>query len=61
MKFFRYNNDSGALELNDEGILVVAEYKALLNPERNKTKTDKTGHLKERAFREYTYIYLALD
>lgn len=61
MKFFRYNNENGVLELNNEGILLIPEYKILLDVSRNKSKTDKTGHLKERAFREFTYIYLALD
>lgn len=61
MKFFNFNKDIGDLEIQAEEIFLVSEFKALLKDERNKSKTDKTGHLKERAFREFTYIYLFLD
>lgn len=61
MKFFNFNKDIGDLEIQAEEIFLVSEFKALLKDERNKSKTDKTGHLKERAFRELTYIYLFLD
>lgn len=61
MKFFKYDSESGGLILNDEGILVISEYRALMNLDRNKSKTDKTGTSREKAFREFIYIYLALD
>ena len=61
MNFFTYNNANGNVELNNPDILLVREFKSLLDDERNKCKEDKTGKLHLRAFREFTYIYLALD
>lgn len=61
MKFFKYDNDIGDITLNDEQILTIKEFKVLLDENRNKTKNDKTGHLKERAFKEFTYLYLFID
>ena len=53
MKFFKYDNDNGYVVLNDEGILLVSEFKALMEPGRNKSADDKTGKNRERAFREF--------
>jgi hypothetical protein len=61
MKFFTYSNASGTLEINDEGILLTKEFKALLDPKRNITKEDKTGSKKLLAFKELKYIYLFFD
>jgi len=61
MKFFKYDNDNGEVILNDEGILLAKEFSALLEAGRNKTPQDKAGKNKERAFKEFTYIYLFLD
>lgn len=61
MKFFLYDNVNNEVVLNDEGILVTKEFAALLDLERNKTKTDKTGKKKERAFKEFKFIYLFFD
>lgn len=61
MKFFLYDDANAEVILNDEGILLTKEFKNLLDPERNKTKNDKTGKKKERAFKEFTYIYLFFD
>lgn len=61
MKFFIYDQENGYLTLNDEGILTISEYRALMEAKRNQSKTDKTGKLRERAFREFTYIYLFMD
>lgn len=47
--------------LNDESILLIKEFKALLNDDRNKTKADKTGKNRERAFKEFKFIYLFFD
>ena len=47
--------------LNDESILLVREFATLCNEERNKTKNDKTGKKRERAFREFKYIFLFFD
>jgi hypothetical protein len=61
MKFFVYDKDRGELILDDAAILTVKELAALLEPKRNITKTDKTGKLKIRAFKELKYIYLFFD
>lgn len=61
MKFFVYDNVNESLSINKEGLLVIKEFSNLLEETRNKTKTDKTGKNKERAFKEFTYIYLYLD
>ena len=53
MNVFLYDNLNRQLELNEPEILLIKEFKALLD--RDKTKN------KEKAFRELTYIYLALD
>lgn len=51
MNVFSYDNDHLQLEINEPEILLIREFKALLD--RDKTKT--------RVFKELTYIYLALD
>ncbi len=61
MKFFIYDNVNGNVQLNSEGLLVISEFANLLSNDRNKTKEDKLGKKKERAFREFTYMWLAID
>lgn len=61
MKFFIYDKDNGQLILEDESLLLVKEFDALLEPKRNITKTDKTGKQKALAFKELKYIYLFFD
>ena len=61
MKFFVYDHVTGDIMLNDESILLVREFATLCNEERNKTKNDKTGKKRERAFREFKYIFLFFD
>ena len=61
IKIFQYDNVNGNVELNTPEILLVREFSALMTNERNKCKDDKTGKYKLRAFREFAYIYLALD
>lgn len=61
MKFFVYDNASGDLQINDEGILTIQEFANLMDLKRNISKTDKTGKNKELAFKEFKYIYLFLD
>jgi len=39
----------------------VREFAALMDNERNKSKEDPEGKYKLRAFREFQYIWLALD
>lgn len=61
MKFFKYDNENGFLSLNDESILLISEFRELMETERNRSFTDPTGLLKERAFKEFSYIYLYID
>ena len=58
--FFIYNGNTGTIELNTPEILLVREFAALLDSERNKCDADKEGKFKLRAFREFKYIYLAI-
>jgi len=61
MKFFEYDNDNGNVILNDAAILVINEFKFLLDEKRNKCPEDKTGKKKLRAFKELKFIYLFFD
>lgn len=58
--FFDYNNATGQVTLNGPDLLLVSEFKQLMDPERNKCKLDPTGEQHLRAFREFQYIYLAI-
>lgn len=51
-EFFYFNSETGILELQDEGIILVREFQALYN--RDKTKQ------KSKFFKELAYIYLAI-
>lgn len=53
MNVFNYDNLNKQLEINEPELLLIREFKALLD-------RDKTNH-KDRATRELTYIYLAID
>ena len=57
---FVYNNQLNRVELNTPEILLVKEFAELLKPTRNKCKEDPSGLEGLRAFREFTYIWLAL-
>lgn len=60
-KIFVYDNVNNRLELNTPEILLVKEFATLINPERNKCKEDPKGLYGLRAFREFTYIWLAIS
>lgn len=53
MNVFSYDNLNKQLELNEPELLLIKEFKALLDRDKSKNK--------EQAFKELTYIYLALD
>lgn len=57
---FVYNNQLNRVELNTPEILLVKEFSELLKPSRNKCKEDPSGLMGLRAFREFTYIWLAI-
>lgn len=53
MNVFNYDSLNKQLEINEPELLLIREFKALLD-------RDKTSH-KDNATRELTYIYLAID
>lgn len=61
LHIFQYNNVSGQVELNKAEILLIKEFAALMDNKRNICKEDKTGESHIKAFKELTYIWLALD
>lgn len=61
MKFFIYDSVNEEIMLNDESILLIREFAALLDVKRNITKDDKTGKKKTRAFKEFKFLYLFFD
>lgn len=58
---FDYDQVTGTVTLNTPEILLVREFAALLENGRNKCKQDTKGTKHLRAFRELTYIYLAIN
>ena len=60
-KIFQFDNRNNRVELNVPEILLVKEFAALMDNGRNKSKQGPKGEYKLRAFREFTYIWLALD
>lgn len=58
--FFVYNSQTGRVELDNTDILLVKEFSDLTTLDRNKCKEDPTGVSLLRAFKEFTYIQLAL-
>lgn len=58
---FLYDNVNNRIELNVPEILLVREFKELMKNERNICNEDPKGEYGLRAFREFTYIWLALS
>ena len=61
MNVWDYNQKTGQAQLVTPDLVLIDEFKKLLDPERNKCKEDPTGLDHLRADREFTYIYLAID
>lgn len=61
MKFFVYDNVNGNVSLEDTSILLIKEFEALIDDNRNKSSSDKTGKKRLRAFKEFKFIYLFFD
>lgn len=59
--FFVYNSQIGRVELDNTDILLVKEFSELIKPERNKCTSDPNGTSLLKAFKEFTYIQLALS
>lgn len=60
-KVFVYNNGTGQIELNIPELILIDEFHALMDNKRNVCKEDPEGIQHLRAFREFTYIWLAID
>lgn len=55
-----YDQKTGKAVLMTADLVLIKEFKELLNPKRNQCKEDKSGLEHLRADREFTYIYLAI-
>lgn len=60
-KIFLYDNVTNQIELNVPEILLTKEFAKLMENERNISKEDPKGEYKLRAFKEFSYIWLAID
>lgn len=61
LHIFQYDQVNDKLELNRPEILLIKEFAVLMDNKRNICPEDKTGKEHLRAYKEFTYIYLALD
>ena len=61
LHIFEYDNASGLVTINKPEILLIEEFAKLMDDKRNICAEDKTGKLHLRAFKEFTYIWLAID
>lgn len=58
---FLYDNSTGSLKINTYEILLVKEFEALWDIDRNKCEDDSTGKKRLRAWKEFKYIWLFAD
>lgn len=61
LKLFTYDGEYNKLIVNQPEVLLVKEFADLWTNERNKCQEDPSGNERLKAFRELTYIYLAID
>ena len=61
MNIWDYNQKTGRACLVTADLVLIEEFKKLLEPSRNKCNEDPSGLEHIRADREFTYIYLAID
>ena len=61
MNIWDYDQKTGKAVLVTPDLVLIDEFKKLLEPGRNKCKEDPSGLEHLRADREFTYIYLAID
>ena len=59
--FFIYDNVNEEIMLNDESILLIREFAALLDESRNKESIKNKKHKRARAFKEFKFLYLFFD
>ncbi len=61
LHIFEYDNANGLVKINKPEILLIEEFAKLMDDKRNICAEDKTGQQHLRAFKEFTYIWLAID
>ena len=61
MNIWDYDQKTGRAQLVTPDLVLIKEFKDLLELKRNQCKEDSTGINHLRADREFTYIYLAID
>ena len=61
LDLFLYDNVTCNLKINEYEILLIKEFAALWDIERNKCKEDTKGTKRLRAWREFKYIWLFCD
>ena len=61
MNIWDYNQKTGRAQLVTADLVLIDEFKKLLEPSRNKCDEDPSGLEHLRADREFTSIYLAID
>ena len=61
MNIWDYDQKTGRAVFVTPDLVLIDEFKKLLEPGRNKCKEDPSGLSHLRADREFTYIYLAID
>ena len=61
MNVWDYDQKTGKAVLVTPDLVLIKEFKDLLEPSRNKCKEDSSGLNHIRADKEFTYIYLAID
>ncbi len=61
MTIFEYDVSTTSIKISEYTILLIKEFKDLWSPERNKTKGDPKGEKRIKAYKEFTYLYLATD
>lgn len=61
LRIFQYDNAKDRVILNKPEILLIKEFKELMDDERNICDEDPKGSKHLLAYKEFTYIWLALD
>lgn len=61
LHIFQYDNAKDRVTLNKPEILLIKEFKELMDDERNICDEDPKGSKHLLAYKEFTYIWLALD
>lgn len=61
LHIFQYDNAKNRVILNKPEILLIKEFKELMDDERNICDEDPKGSKHLLAYKEFTYIWLALD